>query len=129
MTGKHLTPALAALVALAAATQVQCQPQGPTPAQTTPPVAPAGPPTVGEAPSNVTPPAPAFKAGDAVTDRDGTAVGAVQTLVESPAGPMVVVRIDGKLVSLPQATLNMQGTAIVSTQTKAQILAAAGAAG
>ena len=42
---------------------------------------------------------------------------------------MVVVRIDGKLVTLPQATLRMEGERIVSAQTKAQILAAAGATG
>ena len=92
-------------------------------------MAPTGPPPVGAAPTSVTPPAPAFHAGDTVSDRNGAVVGEVQTLTETPAGPMVVVRIDGKLVTLPQATLRMEGERIVSAQTKAQILAAAGATG
>lgn len=132
MSGKTLIPALAAVAALAGATQAQCQAQPAPPALASPQLPPAAPverPTVGEAPSSVTPPAPAFKSGDAVADRDGVALGSVQTLVESPAGPMLVVNIDGKLVSLPQTTLKMQGAAIVSSQTKAQILAAAGAPG
>ena len=131
MPGKPLIPALAAVIALAGASQAQCQAPPPSSARSSPqlpPTAPVERPTVGEAPSSVTPPAPAFKSGDAVADRDGTALGSVQTLVESAAGPMVVVNIDGKLVSLPQSTLRMRGSAIMSTQTKAQILAAAGAA-
>ena len=128
MSGKPLIPALAVLIALAGASQAQCQ-APPAVSPQLPPAAPVERPTVGEAPSSVTPPAPAFKSGDAVADRDGTALGSVQTLVESAAGPMVVVNIDGKLVSLPQSTLRMRGSAIMSTQTKAQILAAAGAGG
>lgn len=128
MSAKLRLPTLAALVALAGAGQAYAQ-TAPSPTPQPPPVAAVTAPAPGEAPSSVTPPAPAFNAGDAVTDRDGAALGAVQTLVESPAGPMVVVNIEGKMVSLPQATLKMQGKAIVSTQTKAQILAAAGAAG
>jgi len=122
MSGKQLVPTLAALLALAGASAQAAEPAAPQP----PPVAPATP-APGEAPSSVTPPAPAFNAGDRVADSQGTALGAIQTLIESPAGPMVVVNIEGKLVSLPQGTLRMQGTTIVSSQTKAQILAAAGA--
>lgn len=127
MTGNQLFPVLATVIALAGSGQALAQAR-PTASPQTPPVAPAAL-APGEAPSSVTPPAPAFKSGDAVADSAGAALGAVQALVESPAGPMVVVNIDGKLVSLPQATLKMQGNAIVSTQTKAQILAAAGATG
>jgi hypothetical protein len=133
MSGKRLTPALAIVVALVGASQARCQAPPPDTAQAaapeSPPVAPVAPPAAGAAPSTVTPAAPAFKAGDGVTDRDGNAVGAVQTLTETPAGPMVVVRIDGKMVSLPQATLKIEGNTIVSSQTKAQMLAAAGAPG
>ena len=40
---------------------------------------------------------------------------------------MVVVQIDGKLVSLLQTKLSMDGSTIRSGQTKARMLAAAGA--
>ncbi len=88
----------------------------------TPTPSPRPPPTAVE-PA----PAPAFKAGSVVVDRDGTAIGAIKTLTESSRGPMVVVEIDGKLVSVPQSTLRLQGDRALSSQTKAQMLAAAGA--
>lgn len=72
-------------------------------------------------------PAPAIQAGETVFDRTGQAVGAVQGLVETPAGAMVVAQVDGKLISLPQSTLRVEGRRVVSAQTKAQMLAAAGA--
>ena len=128
MSSVRIPATFAIIVAFAAAGQAQCQ----APPQTTPqppPVAPTAPPSAGAAPSSVTPPAPAFRAGDTVADSEGVAIGQVQTLTETPAGPMVVVRIDGKMVTLPQATLRMEGQRIVSGQTKAQILAAAGATG
>ena len=74
-------------------------------------------------------PAPAFKAGDVVVDRTGTLIGAIKTLTESDRGPMVVVEIDGKLVSVPSNTLKLQGGQAMSSQTKAQMLAAANAPG
>ena len=40
---------------------------------------------------------------------------------------MVVAQIDGKLISLPQSTLKMDGNRVVSSQTLAQMLDAAGA--
>jgi hypothetical protein len=128
MSSIRFPATFATIFALAAASQAQCQAPPPATAQL-PPAAPTAPPSAGAAPSSVTPPAPAFRAGDAVFDRDGAAVGQVLTLTESPAGPMVVVRIDGKMVTVPQSTLRMEGQRIVSAQTKAQILAAAGAAG
>lgn len=118
-----LIPLAGAIVVLAAAPQVQAQT---APAADMPPVAPSVP-TSGEAVTSTTPPAPAIQAGAPVLDRDGVRVGAVQTLVESPAGPMVVARIDGKLITLPQAGLKLDGANVVSTQTKAQMLGAAGA--
>jgi len=90
-------------------------------AQTAAPAAPTPPPAVSVAP------APAFKAGDPVTDATGAVVGPIATLTESPNGAIVVISIDSKLVGVPQSTLKLQGEKVVSSQTKAQMLAAAGA--
>jgi hypothetical protein len=60
-------------------------------------------------------------------DRTGAAIGRIKTLTESDKGPVVVIEIDRKLVSVPQSSLKLQGEVAVSSQTKAQILAAAGA--
>ena len=126
MASKRISPALAIILALAGAAQARCQ-APPQPATEIPPVAPMAAPPAGAAPSSVTPPAPAIRAGEAVIDRSGAEVGRIQTLIESPAGPMVVVQIDGKMVSLPQRTLRLQGETVVSSQSKAEMLAAAGA--
>lgn len=74
-------------------------------------------------------PAPAFKAGAMVVDRNGVRLGPVESLAETRATPvaMVVIKIDGKLVSVPQSTLALKGANVVSTQSKAEILAVAGA--
>jgi hypothetical protein len=87
------------------------------------PAAPALP----NAPVAEAPPAPAFKAGEEVTDSTGAVVGKVATLTESDTGPVVVISIDSKLVGVPQSTLKLDGARVVSSQTKAQMLAAAGA--
>ena len=63
--------------------------------------------------------------GMTVVDRSGVAVGVITAVADSERGPMVVVKIDGKLLSLPQATLTLDGTIVRSSQTRAQILAAA----
>jgi hypothetical protein len=73
------------------------------------------------------PPPPAFKAGASVVDRNGGAIGRIKALAESDKGPMVVLEIDSKLVSVPQSSLKLQGEVAVSAQTKAQILATANA--
>jgi hypothetical protein len=90
-------------------------------AQTATPATPAPPPVVNVAP------APAFKAGDPVTDAAGSVVGPIATLTESDRGAIVVISIDSKLVGVPQSTLKLVGDKVVSSQTKAQMLAAAGA--
>jgi hypothetical protein len=77
----------------------------------------------------IAPAAPAFKVGAIVTDRTGARLGPIQRLTEAPRGPMVVIAMDGKLVSIPQSTLTPKGEAVVSSQTKAEIVAAAGAPG
>lgn len=89
-----------------------------------PPSAPA-PST--SASDRAAPPAPAIKAGDRVVDASGAAIGTVSTLTESSTGPIVVVAIDGKQVGLPQSTLRRDGQRVISSQTKTQILAQAGA--
>lgn len=72
--------------------------------------------------------APAVKAGMAVVDRTGVQVGAVESVAESPQGPIVVAKIDGKLVGLRPSTLRLDGARAVSSQSKAEMVAAAGAA-
>ena len=42
---------------------------------------------------------------------------------------MVVIKIDGKLISVPQSTLTLNGENVVSSQTKAEIMSAARAPG
>jgi hypothetical protein len=73
----------------------------------------------------IAPPAPALKEGGMVSDRTGAPLGPIQSLVDAPRGPMVVIKIDGKLVSVPQSTLTLKGANAISSQTKAEILAAA----
>jgi hypothetical protein len=83
--------------------------------------APAAPPVA-------KPAAPAFKPGMAVLDRTGAQVGLIETVAETPGGLNVVVKIDGKLVGLAPATLKLrEGGGAVSSQTKQEMLAAAGA--
>jgi hypothetical protein len=71
--------------------------------------------------------APALKIGAIVTDRTGARLGPIQSLTEAARGPMAVILLDGKLVSVPQSTLTLKGEGAVSSQTKAEIFAAAGA--
>jgi hypothetical protein len=78
-------------------------------------------------PAEIAPAAPAFKDGAVVIDRAGVKLGPIKSLTEAPRGPMVVIEIDGKMVSVPQGTLTLKSDGVVSSQTKAQILAAAGA--
>lgn len=75
----------------------------------------------------IAPPAPAFKIGAVVVDRTGARLGPIQSVTEAVRGPMVVIAIDGKLVGVPQSTLTLKGVGAVSSQTKAEILAAAAA--
>jgi hypothetical protein len=51
----------------------------------------------------------------------------VKTVAETTAGLNVVIEIDGKLVGVSPSTLQLRGNAVVSRQTKAEILATAGA--
>jgi hypothetical protein len=90
----------------------------------TPPTAPAA---VAPEAQATKPAAPAFKAGMAVVDRSGARIGVIQAVTETPGGLNVVVEIDGKLVGVPPARLELRGDTAVSSQTKAQILASAGA--
>lgn len=109
-----------AVLAIAAAS-FACAPE----ARTSGDDLPADPP--GAAAVTPAPPPPAFKAGTAVSDSTGATVGTVASVVEGERGLMVVVDIDGKLVSVPQETLTLAGERAVSSQTRSQMLAAAGA--
>ena len=73
------------------------------------------------------PPPPAFNAGELIVDRLGVQVGPIETLTEAEAGLVVVIKIDGKLVGVPASTLKRDGDKIVSLQSRAEMLAAAGA--
>jgi hypothetical protein len=73
----------------------------------------------------IAPAAPAFKFGAMVTDRTGRPLGAIESLAESERGAMIVIKIDDKLVSVPQSTLKLNGERVVSSQSKAEIMAAA----
>lgn len=88
---------------------------------------PAVPNSTALAPVVTAPPAPAFKVGAVVTDRTGVRLGPIQSITESPRGLVVVIEIDGKLIGVPQSTLTLRDDGAVSSQTKAQIIAAAGA--
>jgi hypothetical protein len=78
-------------------------------------------------PAPIVAPAPAFKVGAVVSDRTGARLGPIQSLAEASRGAMIVIEIDGKLVSVPQSTLRPKGGGAVSSQTKAEIMTAAGA--
>ena len=54
-------------------------------------------------------------------------IGAIEGVAEGQRDEMfVVVKIDGKLVSIPESTLRLAAGGVVSSQTKAEVLAAAG---
>jgi hypothetical protein len=107
---------LGLMMATALSTTVAAQPANPPPARVLP-----------NAPVREAPPAPAFKAGDPVIDSAGQVVGPIKTVTEGVNGALVVIEIDSKLVGVPQSTLKMDGARVVSSQTKAQMLAAADA--
>lgn len=88
---------------------------------------PAPPLPTGPAGAAAKPPAPAFKPGMVVTDRTGARVGVVKTITETPGGLNVVIEIEGKLVGVLASTLQLRDDAAVSSQTRAEILAMAGA--
>jgi len=103
---------LAALVAVPAQAQV---------ART-----PPAPPAVVVVPTPK-PPAPALKAGMQVVDREGSLVGSIEAMTEAPMGLMAVIKMDGKMVAIPADTLRIHGERAQSTQSKDEMLLAAGA--
>jgi hypothetical protein len=73
-----------------------------------------------------TAPARAFKVGADVIDRRGALIGTVAGVGQNPNGTMqVVVKVNGKLISLPETALSFEGDRLVSARTKAELLAAA----
>ncbi len=65
--------------------------------------------------------------GMPVFDKAGERVGEIAAVADSARGAMVVVKIDGKLVTVPQASLVLDGNVVRSAQAKAQIISAAAA--
>jgi hypothetical protein len=107
-------PACAALLAGAAhdgAAQAAARPP-PEPHRQGAPAEPAAPP-------------PAFEPGTVVVDANGARIGTVASLAEGASGPIVVLKIDDKLVGAPQSSLSLVGKTAVSARSKAQILRAA----
>jgi hypothetical protein len=88
----------------------------------------ARPTAIGPPGSDAAPPAPAVKPGMPVIDRSGAQVGVVQTVAEARQGGLsVVAKIDGKLIGLDASTLQLRDEGVISSQTKPEMLAAAGA--
>ncbi len=100
--------AILALGAQAAPTQAKVIPPAPT----------------AEPPATAREPAPAFRAGAKVSDATGADIGIIQSIAEASTGAMVVLQVDGKLISVPRGTLAPFGENVKSSQTKSQILAA-----
>lgn len=137
----------AALAAQAAPSAAPADPASPTPAPTVtptlpttpeepaktgpampaPPVAPksAPPAPTDSPPSSSGMPAPVFRAGAKVSDSTGAQIGVIQSIAQASTGSMVVLNVDGKLISVPQGTLSPFGENVKSSQTKEQILSAA----
>lgn len=118
MTPSQATPAVPATPATPATPGTPAVPA--TPATKAIPPAPTDSPPVASAE-----PAPAFRAGAKVSDSSGADIGVIQSIAESSTGAMIVLKVDGKLVSVPQGTLAPFGENVKSSQTKAEILAAA----
>lgn len=102
----------------------------PTPGAAPPPSAPAAPATppmpgdTASAPAPATPAAkPALTAGATVKDSQGNTIGTVTSV--NSGGADVLVAIDGKQVTVAQSVLTQTGDSVVSTRTKAQLLASA----
>jgi hypothetical protein len=73
-------------------------------------------------------PAPAFKVGDVVVDRNGNEIGVVAGVGEGGQHLMqLIVKIDGKLVTVPETVLSFQNGRLVSTRSKSELLAAVSA--
>lgn len=91
-------------------------------------VVPATPATPGVAPA--TPASPATGAttlvnGASVKDAQGNAIGTIQKVGAGSNAGEVTLSIDGKTVTVAQSVLSETGGAVVSSQTKAQLLAQA----
>lgn len=136
----------AALLALTAQAAPAANPAAPAPAPTVTPTLPpppeeatapaapampaapaaktAPPAPTDDPPASSSAPAPAFRAGAKVSDSSGAQIGVIQSIAEASTGAMVVLNVDGKLVSVPQGTLSPFGDNVKSSQTKAEILAA-----
>lgn len=95
------------------------------------PATPATPATPGVAPATpATPASPATGGstlvnGTSVKDAQGNVVGTIQKVGTGSNAGEVTLTIDGKQVTVAQSVLSETGGAVVSSQTKAQLLAQA----
>ncbi len=85
----------------------------------TPPVASTPPATGGTTLVN----------GAAVKDAQGNAIGTIEKVGAGAAAGQVTLKVDGKSVTVAQSVLSEAGGAVVSGQTKAELLASAEAMG
>lgn len=95
------------------------------------PATPATPATPGVAPATpATPASPATKGstlvnGTSVKDAQGNVVGTIEKVGTGSNAGEVTLSIDGKKVTVAQSVLSETGGAVVSSQTKAELLALA----
>lgn len=90
------------------------------PATTPPPVDPSAPPRPATGAS-------ALVSGATVKDAQGNAIGTIDKVGAGASAGQVTLKVDGKSVMVDQSVLSEAGGAVVSSQTKAQILSAADA--
>lgn len=90
------------------------------PPATTPPVDPSAPPRSATGASPLV-------SGATVKDAQGNAIGTIDKVGAGASAGQVTLKVDGKSVTVDQSVLSEAGGAVVSSQTKAQILSAADA--
>ncbi|MDB5470680.1 MAG: hypothetical protein JWR84_2240 [Caulobacter sp.] len=110
-------------------------PAGPATPRVTPPVAsttpaiPATPANPGVSPATrATPASPATGGttlvnGASVKDAQGNVIGTIDKVGTGSAAGQVTLKVDGKSVTIAQSVLSETGGAVVSAQTKAELLA------
>lgn len=100
------------------------------------PSGPAGPatppatlPVASTSPASPTTGATTLVNGASVKDAEGNAIGTIEKVGTGSSAGQVTLNVDGKSVTVAQSVLSETGGAVVSAQTKAELLASAGAMG
>lgn len=99
------------------------------PASAPPAVDPSGPAGPATPPATPTAGATTLVNGASVKDAEGNAIGTIEKVGTGSSAGQVTLKVDGKSVTVPQSVLSETGGAVVSAQTKAELLASAGAMG